>query len=388
MQLKTLCIFGTRPEAIKMAPLIKAFAAHSAFANKVCVTGQHQQMLQSVLDLFNIQPDFNLEVMETNQDLGALTARILTQLAVILKEESPELVLVHGDTTTTLAASLCAYYHQIPVAHVEAGLRTGDMYAPWPEELNRKLTAGLAALHFAPTMDTRVNLLQEGVSPNTIFVTGNTVIDALSEMSTMIESNPERFDYLHQAYPFLNSTRKMILVTGHRRENFGEGLLQICQALTSISKRFPEVDIVYPVHLNPNVHDKVHDLLAGIANIYLIAPIDYLSFVYFMKKSYLILTDSGGIQEEAPALGKPVLVMREITERPEAVAAGTAKIVGTKVQDIVSHVSDLLCNSESYAEMSGSKNPYGDGHAAKKIVNILAEILTKSATPYEERAIL
>lgn len=378
MLLKTLCIFGTRPEAIKMAPIIKQLQAHQDFENKICVTGQHLQMLQSVLDLFEITPDFNLEVMTANQNLSHLTARILTGLVPIFEQFQPQLVLVHGDTTTTLAAALSAYYHHIPVAHVEAGLRTGNINAPWPEEANRKLAGALTTVHFAPTALSRLNLLHEGVASESIFVTGNTVIDALYEMLNKIEQTPDLGQRIRQNFPFLNSSRKLILVTGHRRENFGQGFVQICEALTEISRLFPEVDIVYPVHLNPHVQEKVNSLLKGIENIYLIPPVEYLSFVYLMKMSHFILTDSGGIQEEAAALGKPILVMRETTERPEAVDAGTAKLVGTNVKKIIKNVSDLLMDQELYNKMSHAKNPYGTGKAAGSIIQILFQLLLRN----------
>lgn len=383
MLLKTLCIFGTRPEAIKMAPIIKQLEIHNNFHNKVCVTGQHLQMLNSVLDLFEIKPDFNLDVMTPNQDLSHLTAKILTGLVPIFDQFKPQLVLVHGDTTTTLAASLSAYYHHIPIGHIEAGLRTGNINAPWPEEANRKLTGALTALHFAPTPLSRFNLLKEGIPSESIFITGNTVIDALYEMIKKIDSKPDLEHQLRSNFPFLNAKRKMILVTGHRRENFGQGFVQICQALTTISQRFPEVDILYPVHLNPHVQQKVNTLLKNIENIYLIPPVDYLSFVYLMKTAHFILTDSGGIQEEAAALGKPILVMRDVTERPEAVDAGTAKLVGTNVEKIVKNVSALLSDQDQYNKMSQARNPYGDGNAAFNIVqNILQEFVKNNGVFY------
>ena len=375
MSLKTLCVFGTRPEAIKMAPIIKRLGAHQLFCNKICVTGQHQSMLNSVLDLFEIVPDFNLDVMTPNQDLSHLTAKILIGLVNVFKQYQPQLVLVHGDTTTTLAASLSAYYHHIPVAHVEAGLRTGDINSPWPEEANRKLAGALAAVHFAPTALSRTNLLQEGVASEAIFVTGNTVIDALFDMNNKLEEQPELCRQLHENFPFLNQHRKIILVTGHRRESFGQGFGRICEALVQISELFPQVDIVYPVNLNPNVQQRVNPLLKDIKNIHLIPPVDYLPFIYLMKTAYLILTDSGGIQEEAAALGKPVLVMRENTERPEALDAGTAKLVGTDVEKIVKTVSELLTNSELYQQMSHAKNPYGDGMASRHIIQIISQLL-------------
>jgi len=372
MLINTLCIFGTRPEAIKMAPVIKRLGVDPRFYNKICVTGQHQQMLDSVLSLFELSPDFNLQVMTENQDLSHLTAKILTGLASVFKQFTPDLVLVHGDTTTTLAASISAYYHRIPVAHIEAGLRTGDINSPWPEEANRKLTGTLAKMHFAPTKGSRANLLDEGANPEHIYVTGNTVIDALHDMINKINKQPELKNQLAQQFPYLTPSRKIILVTGHRRENFGQGFARICQALANIARKFPDVDIIYPVHLNPSVQQPVKSLLASINNIYLIDPVDYLPFVYLMKQAYLILTDSGGIQEEAPSLGKPVLVMRDKTERPEALEAGTVKLVGTDVEKIVNNVTRLLTDDQIYQRMSHAQNPYGDGKAAERIVQIIA----------------
>ncbi len=373
MRINTLCIFGTRPEAIKMAPIIKQLESDARFNSKLCVTGQHQQMLDSVLNLYQILPDFNLHVMTKNQDLGHLTANILTGLADVFKQYKPDLVLVHGDTTTTLAASISAYYHRIPVAHVEAGLRTGDINLPWPEEANRKLVGALATLHFAPTNGSRQNLLREGVAPENIHVTGNTVIDALYDMIHKIEKHPDLNHTLAQQFDFLSPARKVILVTGHRRESFGDGFERICQALAIIARQFPHVDIVYPVHLNPRVQQPVKARLSGIDNIYLIEPVDYLPFVYLMKSAYLILTDSGGIQEEAPSLGKPLLVMRDKTERPEALEAGTVQLVGTDVEKIVSHVALLLTDKQLYQRMSNARHPYGDGEASARIVaHILA----------------
>lgn len=375
MLLRTLCIFGTRPEAIKMAPIIKQLEAHPQFDNKVCVTGQHMQMLNPVLDLFDITPDFNLEVMTINQDLSHLTARILTGLVPVFEQYRPQLVLVHGDTTTTLAAAISAYYHHIPVGHVEAGLRTGNINMPWPEEVNRKLAGALAAIHFAPTALSRANLLKEGVASESIFVTGNTVIDALFTIMHKIDANARFARKFQQDFPFLNEKRKMILVTGHRRENFGQGFTQICQALKEVSQLFPDVDIVYPVHLNPNVQNKVNALLKNIKNIYLIPPVDYLSFIQFMRQAYFIVTDSGGVQEEAAALGKPILVMRETTERPEAVDVGAAKLVGTNVKKIVDNITELLNDKALYERMSQVKNPYGDGTAATNIIQLIYQLL-------------
>lgn len=391
MLINTLCIFGTRPEAIKMAPVIKQLEADPRFNNKICVTGQHQQMLDSVLNLFQIAPDFNLHVMTENQDLSHLTAKILTGLADVFKQYKPDLVLVHGDTTTTLAASISAYYHRIPVAHVEAGLRTGDINSPWPEEANRKLSGALTTLHFAPTHGSRNNLLREGTSPEHIHVTGNTVIDALYGMVNKINTQPELSHTLAQQFPFLTPTRKVILVTGHRRENFGDGFERICQALVSLAHQFPAIDIVYPVHLNPSVQKPVKSLLAGINNIYLINPVDYLPFIYLMQHAYIILTDSGGVQEEAPSLGKPVLVMRDKTERPEALDAGTVQLVGTDVDKIVSAVAILLTDKDLYYRMSCAQNPYGDGEASMRITEIIAAFFSmktglERAIPAEQNA--
>lgn len=372
MVFKTLCVFGTRPEAIKMAPVIKHLAIAPNIQNKVCVTGQHRQMLDSILINFGIMPDFSLGVMTPGQDLSSLTAKILTKLADVYRQYKPNLVLVHGDTTTTMVASLSAYYYHIPVAHVEAGLRTDNIYSPWPEEINRKLTASLAALHFAPTLLAKDNLLREGVRAETIYVTGNTVIDALFEMLNKLAIDPLLRHRLQQQFHYLNPNRRMILVTGHRRESFGKGFERICQALAGIARLYPDIDIVYPVHLNPNVQEPVKSLLGSIKNIYLIEPVDYLPFIYLMKLSYLVLTDSGGIQEESPSLGKPVLVMRDITERPEAVEAGTVKLVGTNVEKIISNVQALLTQDNTYQQMSQSLNPYGDGKAALRIVQAIS----------------
>lgn len=388
MDFNTLCVFGTRPEAIKMAPIIKRLHATNNIQNKVCVTGQHRQMLDSVLSNFKIAPDFNLEAMTEGQNLEGLTAKILTSLSAVYTEYKPDLVLVHGDTTTTLAASLSAYYHHIPIAHIEAGLRTGNINSPWPEEANRKLTGALAALHFAPTPLAKQNLLKEGIPAHSIYVTGNTVIDALYEMTKKLAAEPLLRQALQQAFPYLNPKRKIILVTGHRRENFGQGFERICQALIRIARAFPDVDIVFPVHLNPNVQQPVKSLLHTINNIHLIAPVDYLPFIYLMESAYLILTDSGGIQEEAPALGKPTLVMRDNTERPEALEAGTVKMVGTSVEKIVFHVEQLLTNQRIYQQMSQAKNPYGDGTASAQIVEVISKLNSQIRTkgvPYKEK---
>ena len=369
--MKTLCIFGTRPEAIKMAPLVLALAADERFEAKVCVTGQHREMLDQVLGLFSITPDYDLKIMKPGQDLTDVTTAILQGLKAVLNEFKPDIVLVHGDTATTFAASLAAYYQQIPVAHVEAGLRTGNLYSPWPEEGNRKLTGALAKLNFAPTETSRDNLLREGVRPASIVVTGNTVIDALLDVVKRLDLDPHLLAQASAPAAFLNPGRKMILVTGHRRESFGDGFERICQALMEVAQQHPEVDIVYPVHLNPNVREPVNRLLNGINNIYLIAPLDYLPFVHMMTRAHIILTDSGGIQEEAPSLGKPVLVMRDTTERPEAVSAGTVKLVGTHTADIVRELNRLLVDATAYRDMSYAHNPYGDGNACQRILEAL-----------------
>lgn len=373
MTVKTLCVFGTRPEAIKMAPLALALGADSRFEAKVCVTGQHRQMLDQVLDLFELVPDFDLNIMKPGQDLTDVTASILIGMKQVLADFQPDVVLVHGDTATTFAATLAAYYQQIPVAHVEAGLRTGNLYSPWPEEGNRKLTGTLATLHFAPTQTSRDNLQREGITGG-VTVTGNTVIDALLKVVAKLDTNLVSAEQYQQQFSFLRPGSKMVLVTGHRRESFGSGFERICQALSDTAKAFPDVDIVYPVHLNPNVRGPVNSLLTGISNVHLIEPLDYLPFVYLMNRSYLILTDSGGIQEEAPSLGKPVLVMRETTERPEAVQAGTVKLVGTECTSITHHLHKLLTDEDAYRQMSRAHNPYGDGQACSRILEVLSNI--------------
>jgi UDP-N-acetylglucosamine 2-epimerase (non-hydrolysing) len=373
MTVKVLSVFGTRPEAIKMAPLALSLAADDRFEAKVCVTGQHRKMLDQVLDLFELKPDFDLSVMKPGQDLTGVTTAILTGMKDVLADFKPDVVLVHGDTATTFAATLAAYYQQIPVAHVEAGLRTGNIYSPWPEEANRKLTGALATLHFAPTENSKANLLREGINPESIIVTGNTVIDALLEVVDRLDQDAELGNRAAAPTAFLNLSRKLILVTGHRRESFGGGFERICQALLDTAKQHPEVDIVYPVHLNPQVQEPVNRLLAGVGNIHLIEPLDYLPFVYLMSRAHVILTDSGGIQEEAPSLGKPVLVMRDTTERPEAVAAGTVKLVGTDAERIVGELHKLLTSSTAYQEMSFAHNPYGDGKACQRICDALAK---------------
>ncbi|KJH73936.1 UDP-N-acetylglucosamine 2-epimerase [Pseudomonas sp. ES3-33] len=354
-----------------MAPLVLALASDDRFESKVCVTGQHREMLDQVLDLFGIKPEFDLNVMKPGQDLTDVSTAILQGLKHTFKQFKPDIVLVHGDTATTFAASLAAYYHQIPVAHVEAGLRTGNLYSPWPEEGNRKLAGALANLHFAPTETSQSNLLREGVNPTAIIVTGNTVIDALLDVVARLDQDQELNSKAAAPCAFLDPSRKLILVTGHRRESFGDGFERICQALMEVAQQNPEIDIVYPVHLNPNGREPVNRLLTGIKNIHLIAPLDYLPFVYMMSRAHIILTDSGGIQEEAPSLGKPVLVMRDTTERPEAVAAGTVKLVGTETVNIVRELSRLLTDPLAYRTMSFAHNPYGDGKACQRILESL-----------------
>lgn len=371
---KVLLVFGTRPEAIKMAPLALQLKENThAFETKVCVTGQHRQMLDQVLELFQLEPDFDLNLMKPGQTLSDVTSGVLKGLEGVFAEWLPDIVLVHGDTATTFAASLAAYYHKVKIGHVEAGLRTGDIYSPWPEEANRKLTGSLANYHFAPTQSSYNNLVKENIDPANIVITGNTVIDALLKVKEKVETDQKIIEQFEQQFSFLDKSKKLILVTGHRRENFGQGFLNICTALANIAKRYTDVQIVYPVHLNPNVQKPVNELLSGIENIYLIAPQDYLPFVYLMNHSYLILTDSGGIQEEAPSLGKPVLVMRDTTERPEAVDAGTVKLVGTEATVIQQAVIDLLENSDLYQQMAGAHNPYGDGTSCQQIINFLKD---------------
>ena len=367
---KALVVFGTRPEAIKMAPVVKRMREHFGGEVRVCVTAQHRQMLDQVLNLFGIVPEYDLNLMTPGQDLTDITANVLVALRGVLEDFSPDVVLVHGDTTTTFAASLAAYYKKIPVAHVEAGLRTGNRYSPWPEEINRKLTGAMAAFHFAPTATSRDNLLRESVEADSIFVTGNTVIDALLDVVKKIDGDHELKAGLEQQFDFLNPEKRTILITGHRRENFGKGFEEICNALAWLATR-DDVELVYPVHLNPNVQEPVRRLLGDISNIHLIEPLDYLPFVYLMNRAYLIITDSGGIQEEAPSLGKPVLVIRDTTERPEAVEAGTVKLVGTDARKICRETNELLDDKAAYQRMAFAHNPYGDGYAAKRIVDIL-----------------
>lgn len=371
MKKRVLLVFGTRPEAIKMAPLVKALKAQPAFDVKVCVTAQHRQMLDQVLHLFDIKPDFDLNLMKPGQDLYDITSGVLLGLKAVLTEWRPDAVLVHGDTSTTFAASLAAFYQRIPVGHVEAGLRTGNLYSPWPEEANRKLTSTLVKWHFAPTDTSRSNLLSENIAAESIHVTGNTVIDALLQVREKIITNASLRQQFEKNFDFLGAAKRLVLVTGHRRENFGAGFEQICQALARIARTHDDVQVVYPVHLNPQVQEPVRRLLGGIDNVHLIEPLDYLPFVYLMDKSTLILTDSGGIQEEAPSLGKPVLVMRDTTERPEAVEAGTVRLVGTNANEIASQASALLSNAEAWKAMAFAHNPYGDGFACKRIAQAL-----------------
>nr|WP_154601412.1 MULTISPECIES: UDP-N-acetylglucosamine 2-epimerase (non-hydrolyzing) [Providencia] len=368
---KVLTVFGTRPEAIKMAPLVHALADDADFEAKVCVTAQHREMLDQVLNLFEITPDYDLNIMKPGQDLTDITCRILEGLKAVFADFQPDVVLVHGDTATTMATSLAAFYHRIPVGHVEAGLRTGNLYSPWPEEGNRKIAGHLAQYHFAPTENSRQNLLNESIPDSHISVTGNTVIDALLWVKEKVMGNQNMMAELAGNYPFIDPNKKMLLVTGHRRESFGGGFERICHALADIAQAHPDVQVVYPVHLNPNVSEPVKRILHGIDNIILISPQEYLPFVYLMNHAYLILTDSGGIQEEAPSLGKPVLVMRDTTERPEAVDAGTVRLVGTDTQTIVNEVNRLLTDEAEYHEMSRAHNPYGDGHACQRILAAL-----------------
>ena len=372
---KILLVFGTRPEAIKMAPLVKALQKDTEhFETRVCVTAQHRQMLDQVLEVFGITPEYDLNIMAPNQDLYDITAKVLLGLREVLKDFRPDTVLVHGDTTTSMAASLAAFYMQIPVGHVEAGLRTYNMLSPWPEEMNRQVTDRICTYYFAPTEQSRANLLQENIDAKKIFITGNTVIDALLMAVDIISTTAgvkEKMAKELQEKGYTVGDREYILVTGHRRENFGDGFLHICKAIKELAALHPEMDIVYPVHLNPNVQKPVYELLSGLSNVYLISPLDYLPFIYAMQHSTLLLTDSGGVQEEAPSLGKPVLVMRDTTERPEAVEAGTVKLVGTDASAIVSNVVELLQNKEVYRQMSETHNPYGDGHACERIMAAL-----------------
>lgn len=377
---KIMLVFGTRPEAIKMAPLVKEFQKNSEhFQTIVCVTGQHRQMLDQVLELFEITPDYDLDIMKAGQDLYDVTSRVLVGMRDVLKEAQPDVVLVHGDTTTSTAAALAAFYQQIPVGHVEAGLRTHNIYSPWPEEMNRQLTGRIATYHFAPTPLSRENLLREGVTEEKITVTGNTVIDALYWVVNKVNTDAVLGNQLQEALKNagydvarLQSGRRLVLITGHRRENFGDGFINMCTAIRDLTQKYPEVDFVYPMHLNPNVRRPIHEVfgedLNNLGNMFFIEPLEYLSFVYLMEKATIVLTDSGGIQEEAPGLGKPVLVMRDTTERPEALDAGTVKLVGTDYDKIMSEVSLLLDDASAYEKMSRAVNPYGDGLACERIV--------------------
>lgn len=371
--MKVLTVFGTRPEAIKMAPLAIKLAEQEGIDARVCVTAQHREMLDQVLGLFEITPEYDLNIMKPGQDLTDVTTNILQGIKPILADFKPDVVLVHGDTATTFATSLAAYYQQIAVGHVEAGLRTGNIYSPWPEEANRKLTGAITTYHFAPTETSQQNLLNEAVAPENITVTGNTVIDALLDVSAKLKNDTALNNEMAERFSFLNKDKKLILVTGHRRESFGGGFERICKALAYTAEQHPGCQIVYPVHLNPNVQEPVNRLLKDVPNITLIEPQDYLPFVYLMNQAHIILTDSGGIQEEAPSLGKPVLVMRDTTERPEAVSAGTVKLVGTDVDKITASLNQLLTNEKAYEEMSFAHNPYGDGKACERIIEVLRE---------------
>lgn len=380
---KIMLVFGTRPEAIKMAPLVKAFQARNdEFETVVCVTGQHREMLDQVLTLFDIKPDFDLNIMKQGQDLYDITSRVLLGMRDVFKTCVPDILFVHGDTTTSTAAALAAFYRQIPVAHVEAGLRTGNIYSPWPEEMNRQITGRIATYNLSPTKLSRENLLRENVDDKKITVTGNTVIDALHWVTNKINNDAElggklAAELADKGYDVkrLDGTRRLVLITGHRRENFGEGFINICNALKALSEKYPDVDFVYPMHLNPNVRQPIHKVfgenLTNLGNIFFIEPLEYLMFIFLMEKSDIVLTDSGGIQEEAPGLGKPVLVMRDTTERPEALEAGTVKLVGTDYDAIVGNVSELLDNREAYERMSKATNPYGDGKACARIIDFI-----------------
>jgi len=369
--MKILTVFGTRPEAIKMAPLVKLLAQQPDFDARVCVTGQHRQMLDQVLELFEITPDHDLDIMKPGQTLSDVTTAILTRIEPVLKEFQPDLVLVHGDTSTTFCTTLAAFYQRVAVGHVEAGLRTGDLQSPWPEEANRKLTGTLTNVHFAPTEESQQNLLNEGAQTERVHVTGNTVIDALLWVKDKLARDEQLNRSMAERFNCLREDARMVLITGHRRENFGDGFERICAAIRTLAAQYPDTDFLYPVHLNPNVAEPVKRILSGVNNVHLIAPQDYLPFVYLMTRAHIILTDSGGIQEEAPSLGKPVLVMRDTTERPEAVKAGTVRLVGTDADRIVAAVSTLLDDEQEYNSMSFAHNPYGDGEACARIVNII-----------------
>lgn len=385
---KIMLIFGTRPEAIKMAPLVKEFQKYpEVFKTIVCVTGQHREMLDQVLHLFDIRPDYDLNIMKQGQDLYDVTARVLIGLRDVLKEAQPDVVLVHGDTTTSTTSALAAFYQQIPVGHVEAGLRTYNVYSPWPEEMNRLITGRIATWHFSPTSLSRQNLLDEGVKPGSILVTGNTVIDALYLVVNKIKSNSSLNNELQTSLKksgydisrLVVNNKNLVLITGHRRENFGDGFIQMCKAIKTLAEKFPDADFVYPMHLNPNVRKPIQEVFgdSGLSNMFFIEPLEYLPFVYLMERSRIVLTDSGGIQEEAPGLGKPVLVMRDTTERPEALEAGTVKLVGTDFDKIVNETSQLLGDSAYYDRMSKAVNPYGDGLACGRIVEYIIEVIGK-----------
>ncbi len=374
--MKILSIFGTRPEAIKMAPLVKMLANDPYFSSSVCVTAQHREMLDQVLEIFNIQPKYDLNLMTKNQSLSQLTSKMISKITDVLEKDQPDMVLVHGDTATTFAAALSAFYKQIKIGHVEAGLRTGNLSSPWPEEANRRLTGVLTDMHFCPTETSKRNLILENVSSEKIFITGNTVIDSLLMIKSLINGDSSMQNSFFKKFGYLDPKKKLILVTGHRRENFGTGFINICKSLRNLAISNPNTQIVYPVHLNPSVQKPVKELLSSIENIFLIEPLDYLPFVYLMDRSYLILTDSGGIQEEAPSLGKPVLVMRNTSERPEAIKAGTAKLVGTDSIKIEKEVQSLINNKDLYHQMCHSHNPYGDGDSCSKIIKLLKETET------------
>lgn len=372
--MKVLTIFGTRPEAIKMAPLVTALAKAEGFDSRLCVTGQHREMLDQVLQLFDLAPDYDLSIMKPGQTLGSITGAVLKKLDPVLEDFKPDIVLVHGDTTTTFSASLAAFYRQIRVGHVEAGLRTGDLYSPWPEEGNRKLTAALTQVHFAPTERAAQNLRAEGIDPIHIVQTGNTVIDALFLTTAKLEKDAELAARIDERFDYLRTDAPMLLVTGHRRENFGRRFETICEAIRDLASEFPQADIVYPVHLNPNVRKPVKRILSDLDNVHLVEPMEYLPFVALMRRAHIILTDSGGIQEEAPSLGKPVLVMRETTERPEAIEAGTARLVGASRERIVAGVRELMNDDDRYRAMAEASNPYGDGQASARIIEALREL--------------
>ena len=371
MKKKVMVVFGTRPEAIKMAPVVKACKARPELEVKVCVTAQHRQMLDQVMEIFGLSADFDLNVMAPNQTLGDVTCKVLKGMDGVFEQWKPDMVLVQGDTTTVMAAALGAFYHKIEVGHVEAGLRTGNIYSPWPEEMNRLIAGCLATQHYAPTPRSRDNLLKENKDPASVFVTGNTVIDALHDAVAIMDGDSALTSKLEAEFPFLDASKRLVLVTGHRRENFGEGFIHICNAIDSVAKR-PDVQVVYPMHMNPNVRKPVTDILGHLGNVHLIEPLDYLSFLYMMRKSYLIMTDSGGVQEEAPSLGKPVIVMRDTTERPEAVEAGTVILAGTETEAMASAAERLLDDSDFYHRMAHAVNPYGDGKASARIAEIAA----------------